>query len=290
MRALVTGGSGFIGGHVVEKLLRRKAKVTIFDKESNTYPTFGRAKLHKADLLKPIELSPLDFDVVFHCAGLLGTETLFDRIKEAAEINIIGTINLLDWAMENPDLAIVQPNLLGDWYNIYMISKHCAEEIGIMYHKEFGVPYASVRPSDVYGPTQTDREKKAAPVFIQHAIYDMDLPVYGDGSSWVNYVYVEDVADFLITVYEKGIFGKKIDFCRPCGDMTILEFANKVIELSQSNSKIKFRPMRRGQPGNVQHVPYNLTDACKVYDMTRLTSLDAGLKATISWYRSVMMD
>ena len=183
-----------MGGHLVENLERRGYQVTILDAED---PGFLYSFRHKAEYIQADirEDIPLEchFDVVFHCAGLLGTETLFNRVREAAEVNIIGTINVLEWGRVNPSLFIIQPNLLGEWLNIYMISKHCAESIGLMYHKEFGSKYLSVRPSDIYGPRQRPDEKKAAPTFIECAERNLDIPIYGDGSSWVNSHMILDV-------------------------------------------------------------------------------------------------
>ena len=117
--ALVTGGYGFLGGHLVENLERRGYQVTILDAED---PGFLYSFRHKAEYIQADirEDIPLEchFDVVFHCAGLLGTETLFNRVREAAEVNIIGTINVLEWGRVNPSLFITQPNLLGEWLNI----------------------------------------------------------------------------------------------------------------------------------------------------------------------------
>lgn len=290
MRALVTGGSGFLGSYIVEELTRRKYDVHFIDVKTPSYAFYG-VKFNKMNILNLDGfISANNFDVVFHCAGLLGTETLFNRIKEAATVNIIGTINILNWAKENKDITVVQPNLLGTWKNIYMISKHCAEDIGLMFDKYLHLKYLSIRPSDVYGPRQSTDELKAAPVFVEQAYFNQDLTVYGDGSSWVNYVYAEDVAKFLIDAYVSGAHGEIIDFCKPDSDMTSLNFAKEIIRLSNSSSGIKHLPMRKGQPGNIKHIDYDLSRAFEITDMTKLVPLEKGLTEMISWYRGKVMD
>lgn len=285
--ALVTGGSGFIGSWLVQELENRHYQVDIFDLKAPNF--ISNASFWEGDIVKA-PLPNKHYDVVFHCAGLLGTETLFDRIREAAEANIIGTINVLEWARADGSTAIVQPNLLGRWLNMYMITKHCAEDIGLMYDRELGVKFLSIRPTDVYGPRQRLNAKKAAPLFITQALENSTIPVYGDGSSWVNYIYVEDVANFMIDAYESGAHGEIIALAHPDGDMAILEFAQAIIRLANSRSAVEFLLMRRGQPGNVKKIEFDLSRAHEIIDMGSLTNLEDGLKKTINWYEMAMMD
>lgn len=262
------------------------SSVTIVDVVPPNYVNHSR--FVRCDLGNGLRFDQTEYDVVFHCAGLLGVATLFSRVREAAEVNIIGTINVLEWAHASSHITVVQPNLLGDWLNPYMITKRCGESFGLMYDRVESVRYVSIRPTDVYGPRQTLDAKKAASTFIGKAYRNEPLPVYGDGSSWVNYVYVEDVAKFMIAAYESGLHGI-IDFAYPDGDSTVLEFAKKVIEISESDSRIEFLPMRKGQPGNIETVPYDLSIAKTIHNMDSLTSVESGLRETVMMYRTEMM-
>lgn len=282
MDAIVTGGSGFIGSHVVEKLCGAGHTVLNIDVQHPEYES--DAEYFYWDIRDSMPERSDRYDVIFHCAGLLGTETLFNRVRNAVEVNVIGTVNILDYALAC-DCAVVQPNLMGEWSNPYMITKHCAEDIGLMYHSQLGVKYISVRPTDVYGPRQSADELKAAPVFILNAIHNTPIPIYGDGSSWVNYVYVADVADCLIAAANARLYGSIIDFARPAGDMKVSEFAEAVCKVANSSSRFEYQKMRRGQPGNTTKIDYNLFLTGQIMDMSKLMPLEEGLRRTIDWYR-----
>jgi nucleoside-diphosphate-sugar epimerase len=284
MRALVTGGSGFLGGQLAAVLHHRGYRVTVLDCVAPDY--VGVPHFIKHDISQEFpKVKPLGYDVIFHCAGLLGSGTLFDKIRRTAEVNIVGTINVLDWALGNPDITIVQPNLMGEWLNPYMITKQTAERIGLMYARYIGSKYLSIRPTDVYGPRQSLRDNKAASTFITRAIKGEPLPIYGSGTSWVNYIYVNDVANFMVAAYEAGAVNEVIDFCYPGGDITVVEFARRVIEAAESDSRLEYKPMRPGQPGDMPVISYDLSRASELYDMSCLTTLDEGLKVAVKWYR-----
>jgi nucleoside-diphosphate-sugar epimerase len=292
-RAIVTGGYGFIGGYLVEELERRQYTVTILDIDfprgiHDSFP--HKAEFVKCDLRYGIELNALEYDVVFHCAGLSGNAARIEKAKDVLEVNVLATVGLLDWATVNSDIIVVHLNPLGGGLNLNTVSKRCAEQIGLIYDDERGLRYLSVRLSNAYGPRQKSALGQLLPLFIEKAFHSLELPVYGDGSSWVNYVYVEDVAKFLVDAYESGARGTPIDFCRPGGDLNILEVAGTIIRLMQSSSQLKFLPKRPGRLDGRKAVAYDLSGAREITDMNTLTDFDWGLKETIRWFRASVMD
>jgi nucleoside-diphosphate-sugar epimerase len=298
MKVLVTGGSGFMGGHIVQACEKRGYSVTILDVHKPAF--FTDSEFFQGDITKPLQCSEY-FDIVFHAAGSLGTHTTFDRIEETFDTNIKGMISLMNWAKDRPVInndykaeqayeltypkpRVINCGLIRDWLNPYMISKHTASKIGLMYNDRYGVDFLDIRMTVVYGPRQGWKEEKVVPTFILNALHDRTLRIFGDGSSMMNMMYVKDVANILVNcaIDDSIIKTGMMDLANPDGDISVIDFARKVKTLTNSTSIIHGGNMRPGQPGNVG-VRYNLTQLLKVPHSFR--TLDEGLEPTISWYR-----
>jgi len=300
MKALVTGGSGFIGSHIVDELVKLKWDVTIYDVVAPM--DIDKAKFLYGDVVN-FSLPKLNkYDVIFHCAGMVGTETLFAQPYRAEAVNVLGTIAILDWVRRQPNEPIVvQTNLLGDWANPYMMTKNQGEQYGLMYHKQWGVNYVSVKPTDVYGPRQSTTQKKAAPTFIVAAIDGSPLPIYGDGQSWVNYIYAGDVALCCIGAAKKKYVGQVINLSHPDNDMSTLDFAKRVLSRvwktnplreecfgGDTDKAMQFLPMRPGQPGTIGKIEHDTSLAREILNFDELMGLDEGLDIAINWYQERM--
>lgn len=293
-KVLVTGGSGFIGGHVVQELESRGYDVDIYDINKPMFVTnatywFWNIQCQENMRLLP---SPNDVDAVFHCAGILGTSKLFYRIKRAEEVNVIGSLRVFEWATSGDSPGgspvVIQPNLLGEWLNPYMLTKNQAERYGWMYAAEYDMKYISVKPTDVYGPRQSYQQGKASADFISAALKNEPIRIHGDGTAWVNYVFVKDVARLMVNAYEKRAVGKTLPLSHPDNDMGVEEFARKIIKQTGGSSEIGYVPMRRGQPYICNRIDHDCTETWKYIDPESLTSLGLGLVETIAWYRGLM--
>ena len=177
-KILITGGSGFIGGHMVNKMQNNGYDITVFDV---TEPTadIKYSQFIKGDITdrKIVFEAVQTHDIVIHFAGLLGTHELVDDRKayQAAQINILGNINILDAALINktPIYQATKPNY---WNNTYTITKIASENFAKMYHKEYGLPITLLRYYNVYGPRQkTDIYQKAVPTFIVKALNNQSI-------------------------------------------------------------------------------------------------------------------
>jgi nucleoside-diphosphate-sugar epimerase len=295
MRALVTGGSGFLGGHIVQELEKRGLDVTVFDMKAPTY--MADAKFVAGDItLKFNYLVEGSFDLIFHAAGSLGTHTTFGRIEQTFSVNVMGMISLLNWVVSTqPQARVINCGLIRDWLNPYMISKHTASKIGMMYNEVLGVKFLDIRMTVVYGPRQGWQEEKAVPRFILQALKSLPFTIYGDGGSLMNMMYVKDVAKVLVDLSQKEeLFGvrspRMMDLANPSGDISVMDLArtvlSKVEPYATTQSRIEYKDMRRGQPGRVD-VKYDLTCAYRhICDLgSRFRSLSDGLDETIAWYR-----
>jgi len=292
MKILVTGGSGFIGSHVVQELESRNYDVVIYDQQPPRYIT--SAEYIMGNIGNCIMLpNPRMFSAVFHCAGILGTSKLFDTMIDAIKVNVLGSVNIFRWAVGNEDdnhdsPVVIQPNLLGTWLNPYMLTKNEAERWGFMFAQEYGLRYISVKPTDVYGPRQSWHQGKASSDFITKALRNEMIPIHGDGTAWVNYIYVKDVARLLVKAYEKMAVGQVLPFSHPENDMGIEKFARLIINLTDSKSEIGYVPMRTGQPYKCPKIEHNLSTTWKYIDAATLMPLQDGLLKTIDYYRGLM--
>lgn len=310
-KVLVTGGSGFLGGHIVQECCRRGMLVTVLDKIKPLY--YNRAEFLAADLTKPLSnmgLGTCKFDYVFHAAGELGSHTTFKRIKSTFNVNINGMLNLLDWIASEPTHPendfeseevyahtkphIINCGLIRDWLNPYMISKHTASKLGQMYREYFGLKFLDCRMTVVYGPRQGWKEEKVVPMFILDALRNKPLRIFGDGSSLMNMMYVKDVVRLLVDlIQEEDLFGVKspvlIDIANPDGDISVIEFADLITGIIDSKSEYKYQNMRIGQPGSVQNI-YSLSILSHhIEDISSyFRPLDEGLQETIKWYESLL--
>lgn len=219
---------------------------------------------------------------VFHLAAELGTHETFLNPDTTNEINVEGTLNVLELAKEYGFSLFVasKPNI---WLNPYSISKEAAEKYALVYAKEYGVKVAVLKWFSVYGPYQyVYKYQKAVPTFVNRAIKDMPIFVYGDGKQMADFVWVEDAIRAADEIVSKGIFGEVIEYGSGTGTR-VIDLVELIIRLTGSKSKIKYLPMRIGEDSGSK--VYANTTRAKLLIGVRPTSLEVGLKKTIAFYR-----
>jgi len=294
MKIIVTGGSGFIGSNVV-KYLSKNHEVKIFDfkKPNNLDNEFIQGDITDS---KHVINSIKDCDVVIHLAATLGVVNTETNPVLTLDTNLGGTINVLEACKINKIKKIIfssSSEVYGEPLKIpmdeddkpipmttYGIAKFAAEEYIKAYSKTFGLQYTIFRLFNVYGDQQaTDW---VLPEFVSKAISNKDIVVHGDGLQTRSFCYVTDISNAFSLTLDKAN-GQLINIGNNHEPITIKELANKIIELSNSKSSVKFIPFeesKRNRSEILIRVP-NIKKAEKLLDYVPKISLEEGILKVI---------
>jgi UDP-glucose 4-epimerase len=277
MKILVTGGSGFIGQHIAEMFASEEHEAIVIDKRKNTWPfLYNNILLVEEDIRNYDQIKNYfeDVDYIFHEAALVSVPESMKKPNLTIDNNINGTVNILKAAVEKNvkkvifasscaiygmnDKIPLNENEKAYPLSPYAISKLSAEYFLKMYNEEFGIKTTSLRYFNVYGPRQDYSSQYSAviSIFVNNALQDKDLIVYGDGSQTRDFVYIDDVVKANKMVMNQGDgeifnvgFGEKA---------SISELAKEIIELTNSDSKIIYKQARYGE------VKHSLADITKI--------------------------
>ena len=234
-KVAVTGSGGFIGQAVVKELEKRNMVAIPYDMSDG---------LNVQDE-KQVSKHLKSCDGVIHLAGVLGTEELFDNPHKAVDINIKGALNVILACREYGThyVGIQMPDI---WQNIYQSTKRCAKDLAMAYHQHYHVPVAFVCAYNAWGKHQkVHGVQKIIPTFATKAWRGEALPIWGQGDQLVDLVYVKDVARMLVDALSFGN-GETFDAGTGAGK-TVLEVAEMVREIAESESALAFHPMRKGE-------------------------------------------
>lgn len=294
MKVVVTGGSGFIGSHVVDRLKATDHEVVSFDHRGRGADTFMGDIRDQTDVMEAFG----NADAFIHLAGVLGTQECISNPRPAVETNILGGLNVLEAAaqLKIPGVCIGVGNHF--MQNTYSITKSTVERFVAMYNAERGTRINIVRAMNAYGPRQTPAKpygsstvRKIAPSFICRALRCDPIEVYGGGEQISDMVYVTDLAKALCRAMEYAsashVFDKVVEV-GPAEHTTVMQVAQMVKELTNSSSPIVSLPRR---PGEQMNAPvYADTETLKLVGMSPagLVPLRDGLELAIAYYRTVM--
>jgi len=314
MNALITGGAGFIGSHLVERLVERGEHVTIIDDLStgsvhNIRHLKGNPKFdYFLDTVTNQHLMAelIDSaDIIYHLAAAVGVRLIVESPTHTMETNIRGTEVVLELAAkkkkrvlmtstsevygkrnhvpfrENDDLVLGPPDK-GRWS--YACSKAIDEFLAVAYWKEKRVPTVIARLFNVVGPRQTGRYGMVIPSLIKQALNGSDMTVYGDGSQTRCFTYISDAVSAVITLAEHPDTNGEVYNIGSTEEVSILALARKIRELTGSKSKIVFVPYdqayEQGFEDMMRRVP-DLTKINRLIGYAPTTTLDEILLNTI---------
>lgn len=242
MRVAVTGGAGFIGVPTARCLADRGHDVVAIDRvEAPDVLTI--------DVLDSVTLGRTlaDCDAVIHLAGILGTHELFADPHRAVDVNIKGTLNVLE-SCRLDDLRFVGITMLQVWENVYQATKNCADRLASAWHRHYGVRVSHVRAFNGYGPGQhhgPGHPRKIVPTFAAAAWNRRPIQIWGDGTQFVDLVHVDDIARMLVDALA---FGDDEMLDAGSGEaVSVNEVARIVNEVAGSDAGIVHLPMRLGE-------------------------------------------
>ena len=236
---LVTGGSGFIGSHVVDTLIKKKYNVTVFDLAP---PKRKDVKFIKGSILDEslIRSALKNINFVFHLAAVSDINKVKNIPVKTIETNVLGTTCLLETLRKTSIKRFIFASSVysyGTAGNLYTTSKTASELIIKNYRLLFGLQFTILRYTTAYG--SRSREVDAISIFVERALKNLDLFIFGDGQQKRNYLHVEDLASGSMIALKEKTKNKIITLASE-KNIKIIDLAKTIIKLTKSKSKIVF--------------------------------------------------
>ncbi len=256
MKILVTGGSGFIGSHIVEELSKDKnCEIIIFDIVKPDMEHSSNVKYVDGDICYKTSIDKAidGCEEVYDCAGVLGTHELVFQTERAIDTNIKGAFNVIQSCLDYNVKRVFHPTkpiFKNYWENTYTISKITAENFVRMFREVYKMDVTVLRWMNASGPRQhIFPVRKFIPIIITQAILDKDIEIYGSGNQTVDIIDVRDIAKIAIKSTRASI-GKNSNEVYDVGSghaISCNEVAKYVLKKINSKSKITYLPMRIGE-------------------------------------------
>jgi UDP-glucose 4-epimerase len=294
MNVLITGGAGFIGSHLAERLLERGDDVRIVDnlstgsarniqhlKTARRFHCFLDTITNQRLMAELVDES----DVIYHLAAAVGVRLIVESPTQAMETNIRGTEVVLELAAkqrkrvlitstsevygkrdhvpfrEDDDLVLGPPDK-GRWS--YACSKAIDEFLAVAYWKEKGLPTVIARLFNVVGPRQTGRYGMVIPSLVRQALNGKDMTVYGDGSQSRCFTHVNDAVGALIALTENLDANGEVYNIGSTEEISILDLAHKIKEMAASESRIVLVPYEQAYKEGFEDMMRRVPDLTKI--------------------------
>jgi UDP-glucose 4-epimerase len=316
---LITGGAGFIGSHLTEAALALGHRVLVMDDlSSGSIENLANVRRHKGFEFVPesvVEKRVLAelvdrADMIFHLAATVGVFNIIESPVTTILNNIGGTECVLKMAAKKKKKVLVAstsevygksmaipfredadlisgPTSKSRWS--YASSKAVDEFLALAFWKEFGVPTVVARLFNCIGPRQVGRYGMVVPRFIGQALNGEDLTVYGTGQQSRCFTYVSDVVQWLLMLMEcDAAVGEVVNLGNP-NELTILELARKVIEVTGSASGTEFVPYDKAYEAGFEDMQRRVPDISKITALTGYSpqvSIENSLRLTCDWFRA----
>ena len=305
---LVTGGAGFIGSHLCDKLIQEGNHVICLDnfftgshKNIEHLMDNKEFELIRHDIVEPITI---EADEIYNLACPASPiHYQFTAIK-TIKTNVVGVTNMLDLALRTKAKILqastsevygnptVHPQKEEYWGNVnpigirscYDEGKRVAETLMMDFHRQFNVDIKIIRIFNTYGPRMAENDGRVVSNFIVQALKNENITIYGDGSQTRSFCYVDDLIEGMTGFMETEDFIGPVNVGND-GEYSILELANMIIKLANSNSKIIFKPLPSDDP--IRRKP-DLTLAKEKLGYKPKIDIKDGLAKTIEYFSNIL--
>lgn len=303
-RILVTGGAGFIGSHLCEKLLGEGHEVICLDNfytgsKQNVTHLLGnlRFELVRHDITDPYRI---EVDEIYNLACPASPIHYQNNPIKTIKTNVLGTINMLGLAkrVKAKILQASTSEVYGDpkehpqkesyWGNVnpigirscYDEGKRVAETLCFDYHRQHKLQIRVIRIFNTYGPRMHEQDGRVVSNFIVQALKGEDITIYGDGSQTRSFCYVDDLVDGIIKMMNHPTFIGPVNLGND-GEFTIKQLAELVLKITNSKSKIKYLPLPQDDP--TRRRP-DLSLAREKLNYNPQTPLEEGIQKTVEYF------
>ncbi|MBW2648777.1 MAG: SDR family oxidoreductase [Deltaproteobacteria bacterium] len=305
-RILVTGGAGFLGSHLCDRLVAEGHDVLCLDNfftggKQNVSHLLGKPnfELIRHDLVQPIFL---EVDQIYNLACPASPVYYQYNPVKTVKTSAMGAIHMLGLAKRVKARILqastseiygdpaIHPQIENYWGNVNTIGirscydegKRCAETLFFDYHRQNNVDIRVIRIFNTYGPRMHPNDGRVVSNFIVQALNNRDITIFGDGTQTRSFCYVDDLIEGMIRMMNgPNDFIGPVNLGNP-GEFSMLELAEKIIDLTDSQSKIVYGPLPQDDPRQRQP---DITLAGEKLGWEPETDLEEGLKKTIQYFR-----
>jgi UDP-glucose 4-epimerase len=298
MKVLITGGAGFIGSHLADALCMSNEDVTVIDNFTtgsldNLARIKSKIKIIEGDIRDEKLINDLvsKVDLVFHMAAALGVDNILNSTLDSISVNITGSEVVLKAAAEynkriiiastseiygknqNQPLSETDDRVIGSPQKIrwsYSDSKAIEEATATVLYQTKGLRVTTVRLFNTVGPRQKGQYGMVLPRFVQNALINKPLSIYGDGKQTRVFCHISDVVEGLLKIVKDDTSIGEVYNLGGVGETSISELAHRVIQITNSTSKIEYIPYEKAYPFGFEDMQRRVPDITK-------------LKLTIDW-------
>lgn len=310
MRILVTGAAGFLGSHLTEQLVGISSKIYAVDDltTGNLENLKSLSKKSNFEFINHDVRNPIDLkvDAIFNFACPASPKQYQIDPVRTIETNFLGVVNLLHLARKNNAILIqastseiygdplISPQKEEYWGNVnpigirscYDEGKRAAETLCFDYFRQYKTDARVVRIFNTYGPRMAVDDGRVVSNFIVQALLSQDISIYGDGSQSRSFCFVTDLIDGILKVFnlDKNP-GQPINLGNPV-EFSILQLANRIIEMTESKSKIKFESLPFDDPKRRNP---DISRAKAYLNWYPKIGLDTGLLETVTYFKKILL-